>query len=198
MVDPLMAHRLGDLIKKLKHQLNLTSVVVTHDVALAKKLADRLVFLHEGRVVFFGTVAGDGALRNRYRATVPAAGQRKTARPRQRAAGRELVNVALPACWRVAQVCAFRVMVTDADFLAHTWEQARNALPATTVVGDPRYAPLRCFEMCRPTGAYPGHQPAVLVLKQRLPGTREPSPLSNQPFCLPLAKGGAVPSARKL
>jgi phospholipid/cholesterol/gamma-HCH transport system ATP-binding protein len=57
MVDPLMAHRLGDLIKKLKRQLNLTSVVVTHDVALAKKLADRLVFLHEGRVVFFGTVA---------------------------------------------------------------------------------------------------------------------------------------------
>ena len=56
MVDPLMGHRLGDLIKKLKHQLSLTSVVVTHDVALAKKLADRLVFLHEGRVVFFGTV----------------------------------------------------------------------------------------------------------------------------------------------
>jgi phospholipid/cholesterol/gamma-HCH transport system ATP-binding protein len=56
-VDPLMAHRLGDLIKKLKHQLNLTSIVVTHDVALAKKLADHLVFLHEGRIVFFGTVA---------------------------------------------------------------------------------------------------------------------------------------------
>jgi phospholipid/cholesterol/gamma-HCH transport system ATP-binding protein len=55
-VDPLMAHRLGNLIKKLKHQLNLTSIVVTHDVALAEKLADRLVFLHESRVAFFGTV----------------------------------------------------------------------------------------------------------------------------------------------
>lgn len=58
MVDPLMAHLLGDLIQKLKSQLKLTSVVVTHDMALAKKLADRLVFLHEGRVVFFGTVDG--------------------------------------------------------------------------------------------------------------------------------------------
>lgn len=57
MVDPLMAHLLGDLIKKLKKQLKLTSIVVTHDMALAKKLADRLVFLHEARVIFFGTFA---------------------------------------------------------------------------------------------------------------------------------------------
>jgi phospholipid/cholesterol/gamma-HCH transport system ATP-binding protein len=55
MVDPLTAHLLGDLIKKLKHQLKLTSIVVTHDMALAKKIADRIVFLHEGEVVFFGT-----------------------------------------------------------------------------------------------------------------------------------------------
>ena len=45
MVDPLMAHLLGDLIKKLKKQLKLTSIVVTHDMALAKKLADRLLVL---------------------------------------------------------------------------------------------------------------------------------------------------------
>lgn len=57
MVDPLTAHLLGDLIKKLKYQLKLTSIVVTHDMALAKKVADRIVFLHEGRVVFFGTAA---------------------------------------------------------------------------------------------------------------------------------------------
>jgi phospholipid/cholesterol/gamma-HCH transport system ATP-binding protein len=57
MVDPLMAHLLGNLIQKLKHQLKLTSIVVTHDMALAKKIADRIVFLHEGRVVFFGTPA---------------------------------------------------------------------------------------------------------------------------------------------
>ncbi len=57
MVDPLMAHLLADLIQKLKIQLKLTSVVVTHDIALAKKLADHLVFLHEGRVIFYGTPA---------------------------------------------------------------------------------------------------------------------------------------------
>src|SRR5574340_811905 len=55
MVDPMMAQLLGDLIKKLKFQLKLTSVVVTHDMRLAEKLGDRVVFLHEGRVVFFGT-----------------------------------------------------------------------------------------------------------------------------------------------
>jgi phospholipid/cholesterol/gamma-HCH transport system ATP-binding protein len=57
MVDPLMAQLLGDLIKRLKIQLNLTSIVVTHDMRLAKKLGDRIVFLHEGRAVFFGTYA---------------------------------------------------------------------------------------------------------------------------------------------
>src|SRR5271165_4065585 len=54
MVDPLMGNLLGDLIARLKLQLHLTSVVVTHDMRLAKKLADRIVFLHEGRAIFFG------------------------------------------------------------------------------------------------------------------------------------------------
>ena len=58
MVDPLMAQLLGDLMKRLKIQLHLTSVVVTHDMRLAKKLADRVVFLHEGKVLFFGTYPG--------------------------------------------------------------------------------------------------------------------------------------------
>ena len=57
MVDPLMAQLLGDLIKRLKLQLSLTSIVVTHDMRLAQKLADRVVFLHEGKAIFFGTYA---------------------------------------------------------------------------------------------------------------------------------------------
>ena len=57
MVDPLMAQLLGDLIKRLKIQLNLTSIVVTHDMRLAAKLAERVMFLHEGRAIFFGTYA---------------------------------------------------------------------------------------------------------------------------------------------
>jgi phospholipid/cholesterol/gamma-HCH transport system ATP-binding protein len=53
-VDPMMAQLLGDLIKKLKFQLKLTSIVVTHDMRLAQKIADRVVFLHEAKVAFFG------------------------------------------------------------------------------------------------------------------------------------------------
>jgi len=56
MVDPLMAHLLGDLIQRLKMQLHLTSIVVTHDMRFAEKLADRVVFLHEGTALFFGTM----------------------------------------------------------------------------------------------------------------------------------------------
>lgn len=56
MVDPLMAHLLGDLIERLKQQLHLTSIVVTHDMRLARKLADRVVFLSAGKAIFFGTM----------------------------------------------------------------------------------------------------------------------------------------------
>jgi phospholipid/cholesterol/gamma-HCH transport system ATP-binding protein len=55
MVDPIMAITIGDLILKLKRQRGMTSVVVTHDMKLARKLADRVVFLVEGRAAFFGT-----------------------------------------------------------------------------------------------------------------------------------------------
>ena len=57
MVDPIMAAYVGDLIAKLKSKFHKTSIVVTHDTHLAKKLADRVLFLHEGRAEFFGTWA---------------------------------------------------------------------------------------------------------------------------------------------
>jgi phospholipid/cholesterol/gamma-HCH transport system ATP-binding protein len=56
MVDPLMGRLLGDLIQKLKTQLLLTSIVVTHDMRFAERLADHVVFLHQGKVLFFGTM----------------------------------------------------------------------------------------------------------------------------------------------
>lgn len=56
MVDPLMGNLLCALIQRLKSQLHLTSIVVTHDMRFAEKLADRVVFLHEGRARFFGTM----------------------------------------------------------------------------------------------------------------------------------------------
>jgi phospholipid/cholesterol/gamma-HCH transport system ATP-binding protein len=54
MVDPLMATHTGDLILKLKETFHKTSIVVTHDTHLAKKLADSVIFLQDGRVSFFG------------------------------------------------------------------------------------------------------------------------------------------------
>ena len=56
MVDPIMSDHLGNLMLKLKEQLTLTSVVVTHDLDLMRKVADSVVFLFEGRVIFFGPV----------------------------------------------------------------------------------------------------------------------------------------------
>jgi len=54
MVDPLMASHVSELIVKLKQKFRKTSIVVTHDTHLARKLADRVIFLQEGRVSFFG------------------------------------------------------------------------------------------------------------------------------------------------
>ena len=57
MVDPIMSDHLGDLMLRLKKQLKLTSVVVTHDLDLMYKVADRVVFLYEGKVIYFGLVS---------------------------------------------------------------------------------------------------------------------------------------------
>jgi phospholipid/cholesterol/gamma-HCH transport system ATP-binding protein len=54
MVDPLIGRRLGGLIQRLKHQLGFTSIVVTHDTRFARQLADTVLFLHQGRALFFG------------------------------------------------------------------------------------------------------------------------------------------------
>ena len=57
MVDPIMSGHLSDLMLRLKKQLGLTSIVVTHDLDLMYKVADQVVFLFEGRVIFFGPPA---------------------------------------------------------------------------------------------------------------------------------------------
>jgi phospholipid/cholesterol/gamma-HCH transport system ATP-binding protein len=58
MVDPITARRLGGLIQRLKLQLGFTSIVVTHDTRFAEKLADSVLFLHQGRAEFFGPLSG--------------------------------------------------------------------------------------------------------------------------------------------
>ncbi len=57
MVDPIMSDHLTELMLMLKKQQRLTSVVVTHDLDLLNRVADRVVFLHKGRVAFFGAPA---------------------------------------------------------------------------------------------------------------------------------------------
>lgn len=54
MVDPLIARRLGSLIQRLKLQLGFTSIVVTHDMRFAERLADSVLFLDGGNARFFG------------------------------------------------------------------------------------------------------------------------------------------------
>jgi len=58
MVDPLIAKRLGNLIQRLKKQLGFTSIVVTHDMRFAERLADSVLFLHQGRAAYFGPLQG--------------------------------------------------------------------------------------------------------------------------------------------
>jgi phospholipid/cholesterol/gamma-HCH transport system ATP-binding protein len=58
MVDPIIARRLGGIIQRLKRQLGFTSIVVTHDMRFAERLADTVLFLHDGRAAFFGPLAG--------------------------------------------------------------------------------------------------------------------------------------------
>jgi phospholipid/cholesterol/gamma-HCH transport system ATP-binding protein len=54
MVDPIIARRLGALIQRAKDRLGFTSIVVTHDMRFAERLADLVLFLHQGRALFFG------------------------------------------------------------------------------------------------------------------------------------------------
>jgi phospholipid/cholesterol/gamma-HCH transport system ATP-binding protein len=54
MVDPIMSDHLAGLMLRLKEQLKLTSIVVTHDLDLMRKVADKVVFLHDGQVIYFG------------------------------------------------------------------------------------------------------------------------------------------------
>lgn len=53
-LDPLTSASLDELILTLKKQLNMTIVVVTHELASIRRIADHAIFLEEGRVLFSG------------------------------------------------------------------------------------------------------------------------------------------------
>ena len=54
-LDPIRSDVINELILKLQRELHVTSVVVTHDMNSAFKIADRLVMLYEGKLIFDGT-----------------------------------------------------------------------------------------------------------------------------------------------
>src|SRR5260370_23655595 len=54
-LDPIMAKEIAKLIRQQKEQRKVTSIVVTHDLHNARTFADRLVVLHEGRIISQGT-----------------------------------------------------------------------------------------------------------------------------------------------
>jgi len=56
-LDPVRADVINELILKLKRELKVTSVVVTHDMTSAYKVADRIVMLHKGRMIADDTPA---------------------------------------------------------------------------------------------------------------------------------------------
>lgn len=53
-LDPLTRMTVDELIEKLKREFKLTSVVISHDIPSALRLADQIVFLDQGKVVFAG------------------------------------------------------------------------------------------------------------------------------------------------
>ncbi|HOX53585.1 MAG TPA: ABC transporter ATP-binding protein, partial [Fibrobacteria bacterium] len=54
-LDPITADVINDLIIDTQHQFNVTSVVVTHDMVSAFKVADRIAMLYQGHIIFVGT-----------------------------------------------------------------------------------------------------------------------------------------------
>ncbi|MBT8450818.1 MAG: ABC transporter ATP-binding protein [Deltaproteobacteria bacterium] len=54
-LDPINVTRIADLIQHLNDTLDVTSVVVTHDMDTALAISDRIAMIHEGFVIFSGT-----------------------------------------------------------------------------------------------------------------------------------------------
>lgn len=55
-LDPITTKEISDLIISLQRKLNMTSIVVTHDLICAKIIADRAIFLRNGKIAFEGKI----------------------------------------------------------------------------------------------------------------------------------------------
>jgi phospholipid/cholesterol/gamma-HCH transport system ATP-binding protein len=54
-LDPIVSDSINRLIRRLQSSLNVTSIVVTHDMVSCYHIADRVALLNEGRIYFSGT-----------------------------------------------------------------------------------------------------------------------------------------------
>ncbi|MEO7731606.1 MAG: ATP-binding cassette domain-containing protein, partial [Kofleriaceae bacterium] len=54
-LDPIMIAAVDDMIALAKDQYQITSVIISHDMASTKRLADRVAFLHDGEIIFNGS-----------------------------------------------------------------------------------------------------------------------------------------------
>ncbi len=68
-LDPITSKEISELILNLQKSLNMTSIVVTHDLICANIIADRAIFLKEGKIAYQGnidelTLSEDKFLRN--------------------------------------------------------------------------------------------------------------------------------------
>jgi phospholipid/cholesterol/gamma-HCH transport system ATP-binding protein len=54
-LDPVVSDSINRLIRRLQRRFGVTSIVVTHDMKNAFDVADRIAYLHEGRIYFHGT-----------------------------------------------------------------------------------------------------------------------------------------------
>lgn len=55
-LDPITANQINKLIRKMQEMLNITSVVVTHDIKSTFYVADKVAFLYDGKISFYGTL----------------------------------------------------------------------------------------------------------------------------------------------
>jgi phospholipid/cholesterol/gamma-HCH transport system ATP-binding protein len=65
-LDPIMADVINDLIISNSKQLGATTITITHDMASARKIADKIAMLYEGKIIWFGDVKNMDSSDNPY------------------------------------------------------------------------------------------------------------------------------------
>ncbi|MBN1500143.1 MAG: ATP-binding cassette domain-containing protein [Spirochaetes bacterium] len=65
-LDPVLTDQIADLMMNIQKNLNITSVIVTHDLKLAHKIADDIMLIYGGKAVFYGSNDDFFAMQNEY------------------------------------------------------------------------------------------------------------------------------------